>query len=287
MSGHSLKTRPDPPLERQLVLMLCCLECEVVLLVQIEELFPVAGRKVVPIADSHAETTFFGIAQRIHKGLDREIVPDSVALNRAARPADIDGFAIYVCSGHREPYLAPTECRKIGLSCEAKRNTVAVCITDVDKSPSPIKGQGLEPHPVVFRAERAFIGIENDIQIPLLLIDFPVVVHDLTRVFRRLIDFAADIKGQQPGARLFIVGARLDIGMEGYDIAPVCRDLEYVDNAAEGIIEDSVDIHMHHVVSLKRLQIERKAEAVSLHSGHVPVIGVEQDVFALPKLFDS
>jgi hypothetical protein len=42
---------------------------------------------------------------------------------------------------------------------------------------------------------------------------------------------------------------------------------------------------MHSVVSLKRLQKERKAEAVCLPFGHVPVIGVEQDVFALPGLF--
>jgi hypothetical protein len=157
----------------------------------------------------------------------------------------------------------------------------------VDKSPSPFKGQGLEPHPVVLRAERACIGTENDIQIPLLLINFPVMVNDLTRVFRRLIDFAADVKGQQPGARLFPVRTGLDIRMEGYDIAPVCRNLEHVDNTAERIIEDPVDIHMHSVVSLKRLQKERKAEAACIQFGHVPVIGVEQDVFALPELFDS
>ena len=80
VSVHSLETRPDSPLKGHLVVMLSCLECEVVLLVQIEELFPVAGRKIVPLADSHTETTIFGIAQRIHKGLDREIAPDSVAL---------------------------------------------------------------------------------------------------------------------------------------------------------------------------------------------------------------
>ena len=99
--------------------MLLCLECEVVLLVQIEELFPVAARKIIPLDCPHAETTFFGIGQRIHEGLDREIVPDSVAFNRAAGPADIDGIALSVCSGHREPYLAPPECRKIGLFREA------------------------------------------------------------------------------------------------------------------------------------------------------------------------
>ena len=157
----------------------------------------------------------------------------------------------------------------------------------MDKSLSRIKGQGLEPHPVVFRTERAFICTENDIQIPLLLINIPVMVNDLTRVFRRLIDFAADVKGQQPCAGQFPVGARLDIRMEGYNIAPVCWNLEHVDNAAEGIIEDPVDIHVHSVVSLKRLQTERKAEAVCLQFGHVPVIGVEQDVFALPGLFNS
>jgi hypothetical protein len=113
------------------------------------------------------------------------------------------------------------------------------------------------------------------------------MVNDLTRVFRRLIDFAADVKGQQPGAQQFPVGASLDIRMEGYDIAPVCRNLEHVDNAAEGIIEDPVDIHMHPVVPLKRLQKERKAETACLQFGHVPVIGVEQDVFASPGLFNS
>jgi hypothetical protein len=65
VSRHLLKTRPDRPLERHLVLMLLCLECEVVLFVQIEELLPVAGRKIIPLADPHAETAFFGIAQRI------------------------------------------------------------------------------------------------------------------------------------------------------------------------------------------------------------------------------
>jgi hypothetical protein len=61
--------------------MLLCLECEVVLFVQIEELLPVAGRKIIPVADPHAETTFFRIAQRIYEGLDREIVPDCAALD--------------------------------------------------------------------------------------------------------------------------------------------------------------------------------------------------------------
>jgi hypothetical protein len=139
---------------------------------------------------------------------------------------------------------------------------------------------------MVLRAERACIGSENDIQIPLLQVNVPVVVNDLTRVFRRLIEFTADVKRQQPGAREFPVGAGLDIRMEGYDIAPVCRDPEHVGNAAEGIIEDPVDIHMHPVVPLKRLQKERKAKAGCLQFGHVPVIGIEQNVFVLPMLFD-
>src|SRR5208282_3714051 len=126
--------------------MLLCLECEVVLLVQIEELFPVAARKIVPFADSHAETSLFRVTQCIHKGLDRAIVPDSVALNSAAGPADIDGFAVSVCSGDCKPYLAPAECRKIDLFREAKCNTVPVFIIDVDKSPPPIKGHGVKPH---------------------------------------------------------------------------------------------------------------------------------------------
>ena len=62
-----LKTYPDRLLERHLVHMLFCLECEVVLLVQIEELLPVAARKIIPLADPHAETIIFGIAQCIHE----------------------------------------------------------------------------------------------------------------------------------------------------------------------------------------------------------------------------
>src|SRR3989339_727376 len=117
---HSLKTRPYHPLEHHLILMLFCLECKVVLLVQFEELYSVATRKIIPLVDSHIETTFFGIAQRIHKGLDREIVPDCVALNRAAGPADIDRVAVAVRSCHRETCLVSTECRKIDLCREAK-----------------------------------------------------------------------------------------------------------------------------------------------------------------------
>jgi hypothetical protein len=140
---------------------------------------------------------------------------------------------------------------------------------------------------MVLRAERACIGTENDIQVSLLLINVPAMKNDLTRVFRRLIDFAADVKGQQPGPGQFPVGARLDIRMERCDIAPVFRNREHVDHAAEGIIEDPVNIYMHSVISLKRLQKKRKAEAICLHFGHVPVIGFEQDFFALPRLFDS
>jgi hypothetical protein len=44
---------------------------------------------------------------------------------------------------------------------------------------------------------------------------------------------------------------------------------------------------MHSVVSLKRLQKERKAEAVCLQFGYVLVIGVDQDVFVLSRLFDG
>lgn len=287
LSRHSLKTRRGLPLEHHLVLMLLCLECDVVLLVQIGELFPVAARKIIPFANPHAETTFFGIAQRIHKGLDREIVPDCASLQCAAGAADIDGIAIPVCSGHCEPYPAPAECRKIDLFRESKRNAAAVLITDVDKSPSPIKWQGLEPHPVIFCAEGACSSTENDIQIPLPLFNILVMVNDLTRVFRRLIDFAADIKGQQPCAGQFIVSARLDIRIEGHDITPVRRNLEHVENTAKGMIKYPVDIYMHPVVSLKRVHKERKAKAVSLQSGYVPAIGVEQDVFTLPQFFSS
>ena len=73
----------------------------------------------------------------------------------------------------------------------------------------PIEGQGFEPHPVVLCAERAFISIENDVQIPLLLINVPVTVNELVRVLRRLIGFAAEVKGQQQGARQLLVGAQL------------------------------------------------------------------------------
>lgn len=91
------------------------------------------------------------------------------------------------------------------------------------------------------KSERACIGTEDDIQIPPLLIDDLVMVHDLTRVFQRLIDFLAGVKGQQPVARQFSVGARLDM---------------------------------------------RNAEAVCLQFGPVYAIGVEQDCFALLRLFD-
>ena len=124
----------------------------------------------------------------------------------------------------------------------------------MNKGSATIETQRLEPHPVGLRAERAYIGSENDIQIPLPLLNYPVIVNDLTRVFRGLIDFAADVKGQLLGARQLPVGARLDIWMKRYDIAPVCRNLEHVDNAVEGIGEDPLDIHIHSVVSLKRLQ---------------------------------
>src|ERR1700690_3286744 len=106
--------------------MLFSFKREVVLLVQFKELFPVAARKIIPLAGSHTETIFLGITQEVHKGLDSEIVPDSVAFNRAARAADIDGVADTVFSGYREPYLAPTECRKIDFFREAKCNTVAI-----------------------------------------------------------------------------------------------------------------------------------------------------------------
>jgi len=43
---------------------------------------------------------------------------------------------------------------------------------------------------------------------------------------------------------------------------------------------------MHSAVSLKRIQKERKAEAVTRQSAHVPAIGVEQDFRPLPWLFD-
>ena len=62
VSRHLLKSRPDRLLEHHLVLMLFCLERDVVLLVQIIELLPVEVSKIVPLADSQAETTLFGIA---------------------------------------------------------------------------------------------------------------------------------------------------------------------------------------------------------------------------------
>jgi hypothetical protein len=99
------------------------------------------------------------------------------------------------------------------------------------------------------------------------------------RIFGRLINFAADVKCQLPGSRQFPVGARLDIGMERYNIAPVRRSIQYIDNVAEGLIEYPVDIHIHSVVSLKGLQKERETEAVFLKFSHVPVIGLEQNVF--------
>ena len=61
--------------------MLCNFYCEVTLLLHIEKLIPIDTRMIVPIIDSHLESTLFGIAQRIQKGVDRKIVTDGVALN--------------------------------------------------------------------------------------------------------------------------------------------------------------------------------------------------------------
>jgi hypothetical protein len=52
-SGHArhlLLHRPAPRRECLLVSMLCCVECEELLLVHIKELIPVATRKIVPLA---------------------------------------------------------------------------------------------------------------------------------------------------------------------------------------------------------------------------------------------
>jgi hypothetical protein len=105
---YSLMARPDPLLKRLLVLMLCCFVCEVVLLVQVKELFPEAGRKIEPLADSHTESTFFWIVHRIYKGLEREIALDCGTFSRAARSTDVDRVAVSVRSGYCETYLAPT-----------------------------------------------------------------------------------------------------------------------------------------------------------------------------------
>jgi hypothetical protein len=91
----------------------------------------------------------------------------------------------------------------------------------MDKSFLTVKGQCLEPHPVILRAEGTFIGCENDIHIPLLSINAPVNVNDLMRVFRRLIELAADVKGEQPVIVGLPMGTCLDIGMKGYDCAPM------------------------------------------------------------------
>lgn len=61
---NSPGTAPDPPLENDLVFMFSGFEINVVVLIQIEELFPVDGRKIMPLADSHVEAICFGIAQR-------------------------------------------------------------------------------------------------------------------------------------------------------------------------------------------------------------------------------
>jgi hypothetical protein len=50
----------DPLLECGLVLVFSSLDGEIVLLVQIEKLPSVTGRKVVPLCDSSAETAFLG-----------------------------------------------------------------------------------------------------------------------------------------------------------------------------------------------------------------------------------
>jgi hypothetical protein len=56
---HSRRNGPDQLLVRHLVFMFCGLECEVLLLFQVEERFSEAGRMIVPFVDSHAETAFF------------------------------------------------------------------------------------------------------------------------------------------------------------------------------------------------------------------------------------
>ena len=114
-SRYSLMARPDPLLERLLVFMLCCFVCEVVLLVHVKELFPIADRKIVPLADSHTESTFFWIVHRIYKGLDREIALDCGTFSRAARSIDVDRVAVSVRSGYCETYLAPADCRIVNL----------------------------------------------------------------------------------------------------------------------------------------------------------------------------
>ena len=262
--AHSRNPCIYPLLEPYLIAVLSGLGGEVMLLVQIKQLFPVMGRQLVPLVDSRIKTIFLGIAHRIHKGLDRKVVADGTALDRASRSADIDGISVSVCSSDRESDLAPAKGRKINLGGETKGGTVAVGITDVNKRSVLVKGQGFEPHPVVPGAERTYLGIEQDIQIPRLLIYDPVAAGDLARVLRRLILFGAEIEGQQPGARLFPGGAGLDIGGQGDDIAPGCRNLEHIDNTAEGIREDSINIHMHSAVLLKRFQIKRLAEIACL-----------------------
>lgn len=66
--------------------------------------------------------------------------------------------------------------------------------------------------PGVLRAEWACIGSENYIQMPWPLINVPVMVNGFTRGFRRSIDLAVDVNGQQPGARQCPVGAALTLG---------------------------------------------------------------------------
>jgi len=44
--------------------MLFSFKGEVVLLVQFKELFPVAARKIIPLAGSHTETIFLGITAK-------------------------------------------------------------------------------------------------------------------------------------------------------------------------------------------------------------------------------
>jgi len=98
---------------------------------------------------------------------------------------------------------------------------------------------------VIFRAKRAFAGTKNDIHISLALFHIPVMVNGLMRVFRGLTDLAAYIKGKPRLVGEYHVGAGLNIGMEGCDIAPVSLNLEHIGNAAERMVENPVDIHMH------------------------------------------
>ena len=95
------------------------LEGEILLLLQIVELPSVAVRKIIPLTDPHLKTAFLRVVVGAHKGFDAEIVPDDIALYRAAGTTDVNELPFAISPLHRESHLVPAEDREIGLCRKA------------------------------------------------------------------------------------------------------------------------------------------------------------------------